>query len=177
MSVSIMILNGDVLNRVRDDFSDMTDDMFSRGGLRKLMEEIRDEVVIPTIDKNFEVGGRPRWEPLSPATTGMSKEAFIESAATGNIGGRKPLNKSGQMHRAATAKARFHISNNEMRYGDWPEKRWFGPVHDLEALSRKAEIPNRPFAILQPEDQEAITEITFNWIFDNIDKHIKRRYI
>lgn len=81
------------------------------------------------------------------------------------------------MHRAAMAKARFHISDNEMTYGNWPERRWFGPVHNVEELADKAEIPHRPFTDLQPEDVSAIEEVTFNWVFDNIDKHIRRRYV
>lgn len=177
MSVQVTILNSHVLRLVEKDFDDLSRDMFSRGRLRTLFEEIRDEVIRPSIDKNFEVGGRPRWEPLSPITVGGGKAGFIESAASGIIGGRTPLVKSGQMRKHGTAKARFTIRDNEMTYGDWPEKRWFGPVHDLKELARKAEIPHRPFVLMQPEDQSAIQEITFEWVEKAINKHIRRRYV
>jgi phage gpG-like protein len=182
VGTEIVIANRHVLDLVRRDFSRLTDNMFSRGGLRRLLEEIRDEVAIPSIDKNFEVGGRPRWEPLSPITLGFGAglrggAEYIASAATGTIGGRKPLTRSGQMRRAATAKARFHIARNEMTYGDWPERRWFGPVHNVEELAERAKIPHRPFTDMQPEDMVAMEEITFNYVFDNIDKYIRRRYV
>ena len=176
VGVDILILNQNVLRLVEKDFKDLSRDMFSRGRLRSLFEEIRDEVVRPSIDKNFEVGGRPSWEPLSAATLGMGKAEFIESAASGLIGGRTPLVKSGQMRRAATAKARFKIRENEMIYGDWPEKRWFGPVHNLEELAERAEIPHRPFTLFQPEDQVAIQEITLDWVERAVNKHIRLRY-
>jgi phage gpG-like protein len=101
---------------------------------------------------------------------------FIAGAASGLIGGRLPLSKTGQMHRAATAKARFYIRDNVMTYGNWPEKRWFGPVHNLPDLSAKAQIPNRPFTILQTEDQAAIQEIGIEWIEDQVNRRIRRRY-
>lgn len=178
--VDVLILNKNVLQLVKKDFHDLAGDLFSRGRLRRLFEKIRDEVTIPSIDKNFEVGGRPRWEPLSPITLGMGAgqrggQEFIEAFATGGV--RSPLVKSGQMRKAATAKARFIIRDNEMHYGDWPEKRWFGPVHNLKELSRRAKIPNRPFTLLQTEDQAAIQEITIEWVEDAVNKHIRRRYV
>ncbi len=137
---------------------------------------IRDEVIIPSIETNFKVGGRPRWEPLAAITTGLGKAAFIESAASDTIGGRKPLTRTGQMRRAATAKARFTIRKNEMTYGKWPEKRWFGPVHNLPDLSERAEIPNRPFTLIYPEDKVAAGEIMLDWVEDQVRKNIRFRY-
>lgn len=191
---SILLLNPHVLKLVKKDFADLSADMFSRGRLRTLFEQIRDEVMRPSIEENFKAGGRPEsWEPLSPVTLGFGAGAgstdvglggggggagYIASAASGLIGGRMPLTKSGQMRRAATAKARFQIRNNEMTYGKWPERRWFGPVHDLRDLAERAQIPHRPFVLIQqPEDANDIQTITFNWVFDNIDKHIRRRYV
>ncbi|MHA2047126.1 MAG: hypothetical protein ACW99G_20230 [Candidatus Thorarchaeota archaeon] len=176
VGVDILILNSNVLALLRKDLQDLGDSFRSRGRLRKLFEEIRDEVLIPSIRKNFEVGGRPPWEPISQSTSGLGKEGFIASAASGIIGGRKPLTKSGQMKRAATAKARFIIRNNEMHYGKWPEKRWFGPVHNLRELSERAHIPNRPFTVIQREDQIAIEEITNDWIEARVNEHIRLRY-
>lgn len=180
-SVDILIANSHVLNLLKRDLRELGEDLSSRGGLRTLMEDIRDEVLIPSIRKNFEVGGRPRWEPLSPITLGMGAGIrgggeFIASAASGLIGGRLPLNKTGQMRRHATAKARFMIRNNEMQYGNWPEKRWFGPVHNLPELSKKAQIPNRPFTLIQQEDQVAITEVTGDWVEKQVNKNIRLRY-
>jgi phage gpG-like protein len=137
---------------------------------------IRDEVNIPSIETNFKVGGRPRWEPLAAITTGLGKAAFIETAASGLIGGRQPLTKSGQMRRAATAKARFQIRKNVMSYGEWPERRWFGPVHNLPDLSKRAKIPNRPFTLIYPEDKVAAGEIMLDWVEEQVRKNIRLRY-
>lgn len=174
--VDILVLNKHVINTLRKDLQDLAHDLNNGTNLKQAFERIRDEVNIPSIEKNFEVGGRPRWEPLSPSTTGLGKAAFIESAASGNIGGRKPLTKTGQMRRAATAKARFRIRRNEMHYGQWPSKRWFGPVHNLPDLSKKAQVPNRPFTLIYPEDKVAAGEIMLDWVEDRVDDNIRLRY-
>lgn len=174
--VDILVLNSNVINLLERDLQDLAESLRSHGRLRQLFEKIRDEVLIPSFRKNFEVGGRPRWEPLSQITTGLGREAFIATGA-GTIGGRVPLTKSGQMKRAATAKARFIIRNNEMHFGNWPEKRWFGPVHNLPELSELAKVPNRPFTLMQKEDQVAIQEITGDWVEDRVNQHIRRRYV
>ncbi len=174
-----MVLNAHVIGVLKKDFQDLAHDLASTSNLRSAFEDIRDEVMIPSIRKNFEVGGRPRWEPLSLVTFqregGGGREAFIETSA-GFTTGRKPLTKSGQMKRAATAKARFHIKSNEMVYGRWPEKRWFGPVHNLPDLSERAKIPNRPFTLIQPEDKEHITEVMMRWYEKQVAKNIRLRY-
>ena len=178
--VNIVVLNPHVIGVLKRDMQGLAHDLAGQRGLRKPFERIRDEVMIPSIRTNFDVGGRPRWEPLSLATFQSGgfggREAFIQSGASGIIGGRVPLTKSGQLKRAATAKARFKIRNNEMTYGDWPEKRWFGPVHNLPDLSRKAKIPNRPFTLIQEEDKVAITEIMMEWVETQVNKNIRLRY-
>lgn len=181
-AVNILLANPHVLSLVKKDFQDLSEDMFSRGRLRSLFEEIRDQVNIPSFRKNFEQGGRPKmWDPISEATFrqrksgGGGSEAFVSAGLAGAL---HPLIDSRQLMNAATAKARFIIRNNEMHYGNWPEKRWFGVVHNVEEIARRANIPHRPFSLIQiPEDSEKIQEITFNWVFDNIDKHIRRRYV
>lgn len=176
MSMDILIMNSNVIRLLEKDMQDLAQEFSKRGGFRTLLEEIRDEVLRPSIEKNFEVGGRPkRWEPLAMATVGMGREEYIASGG-GTIGGRLPLTNTGQMRRAATAKARFHIANNQMTYGSWPPKRWFGPVHNMADIAARAQIPHRPFTLIQSEDQVAIQEITGEWVEDKVNKHIKRHY-
>ena len=175
--LDILVLNKHVINTLKKDFRDLAFDIERGGNLKKAFERIRDEVNIPSIKKNFEVGGRPKWEPLSLATFQSGgfggREAFI---ASGAFGGRKPLDKTGQMKRAATAKARFTIRKNEMHYGQWPAKRWFGPVHNLPDLSERADIPNRPFTLIYPEDKIAAGEIMLDWVEDHVSNNIRLRY-
>ena len=66
--LDIMVLNAHVIGVLKKDFQDLAHDLASTRNLRSAFEDIRDEVMIPSIRKNFEVGGRPRWEPLSLAT-------------------------------------------------------------------------------------------------------------
>lgn len=171
----VLIMNPNVLNLLRQDLQDAAQDLKSRGRLRQLFEAIRDEIVIPSIETNFRVGGRPRWEPLAPATYIRRGIGSAEATTLQLSGGLKPLDRTGQMKRAAIAKARFTIRNNEMTYGDWPARRWFAPVHDFG--SRDGHIPQRAFAKFQPEDIEGIRELTFSWVEDAINKNLRHRYV
>ena len=179
MPMEVTVANPNVINLLQADIQALARDLASTNRLRKPFERMRDEVMIPSIRQNFEVGGRPnKWEPISQATSGMSTSDFIASAASGTIGGRKPLNKTGQLKRAATAKARFHIRANEMTFGKFPAKRWFGLVHDRAEIAAKAEIPHRPFVLIQhPEDSNQMAEILMEWVEEMVNENIKLRYV
>lgn len=178
--VTVTLANPHVLRLLKKDLQDLGREFAGERNLRKPFERIRDEVLIPSIRQNFEVGGRPkRWEPLSP-TTIMNRGGFGGSLAEAGfaVGDTTPLNHTGQLKRAATAKARFTIRQNTMTFGDWPNRRWFGPVHDLKALADKAQIPHRPFVLIQqPEDANHIQEIMIEWVEDMVNKHVRRRYV
>lgn len=178
MPMEVTVANKHVLNLLDQDIQAMARDLASTRRLRKPFEKMRDEVMIPSIRQNFEAGGRPKkWEPLSPITTGLGKAEFIASAATGEIGGRKPLNKTGQLKTAATAKARFHIRENQMVFGEFPARRWFGLVHDRAEIAARAEVPHRPFVLIQhPEDSNHMAEILMEWVEDTVNDNIKLRY-
>lgn len=176
-SIELDVLNEQVIFFLQKDMQGLARDIFSRGGLRELFEKCRDEVIIPSIDKNFEVGGRPPWEPLSPNTLGFKagrESEFLQAFAEDKV--RKPLVKTGQLRRAATAKKRFTIRNNRMTYGSWPNRRWFGQVHNIESIAEKAQIPWRPFSLFQREDLVAIQEIGEEWMTKKVNEHIRRRY-
>ncbi len=176
--ISVQIANSHILNLVAEDMREFGRKFSKNGAMRRPLERIRDEVMIPSIDTNFERGGRPKWEHLSPVTImrrgGFSAGQAIEAAGTGSA---RPLDHTGRMRAAATAKARFHIRSNEMNYGNWPGSRWFGPVHDLPGLSSRAQIPNRPFVLIQPEDINHMGEILEEWIEEKAQESFRRAYI
>lgn len=162
MPMEVTVLNPNAIALLQDDLQSMARDIAGKHKLRQAWERVRDEVMIPSIDQNFEMEGRPRkWEDVSIHTLNRQPDRS------------GILDVSGQMRRSATAKARFHIRDNEMTYGNWPQRRWFGPIHDFGT----ADIPKRQFVMIQqPEDAEHIGEIIMEWLEDRVDDNIKLRY-
>lgn len=183
MMPQIVLANPNVLNLVNKDLRDLAASLSSRGRLRSLFERFRDEVIIPSIRTNFERSGRPRWEPLSADTIAWRLRSSGFSAGRNAVlaiaggGGMAPLIHTGKLSRAATAKARFTIRENQMTYGSWPETVWYGIVHDSAEISARARIPQRQFVMFQPEDIEQITEITIEWVEDRVNEHLRRHYV
>lgn len=144
------------------------------------------EVVIPSIRTNFEVGGRPPWEPLSPST------AEIRSRLGGNYTGR-PLIKTGALFAAMASTALWRVSDVQATLPGLPANLWYGYVHQegyggkgggrsakgksfqqiVASASKEmpvSAIPARPFAVLQPEDEDDIGDIFMEWLGDEIEK-------
>jgi len=161
--MQVTIANPNAINLLRRDIQSLARDLAGQRRMRKAWERVRDEVVIPSIQQNFDMEGRPRrWEPLSPVT-------LMRAPTRTGI-----LNVTGQMKRSATAKARFKILKNEMTYGNWPERRWFGPVHDFGL----GDVPQRQFVMIQqPEDANQIGEILMEWVEDRVNENIKLHYV
>src|SRR5690606_33084285 len=95
----IEILNPNILYLLRDDLQEAGEKFRDNGRLRRLFEEIRDEVVIPSIQKNFDVGGRPRWENLSQVTLMRRGMTGGEALALQLAGATSPLVNTGRMKR------------------------------------------------------------------------------
>lgn len=142
----------------------------ARGGFSKPLNKIVDKVVIPSIEANFQAEGRPnRW-----------RQGDADSRYRMARGGGGPLlHVSGGLQRTATKKARFHIANNIMQYGNWPgganhKASRYGYTHDLG--SDTANIPQRPFAVFQKEDIKDITDVFMDWIEWRVGKSIRLHY-
>jgi phage gpG-like protein len=140
------------------------------------------EVMVPSIRKNFDDGGRPeQWVPLSEVT--------IER------GGSQPLVRSGTLRRTASQINIWDITSESATIRDLPERAWYGKIHqggyggavggrrgqrNLDARLRKAmasgqkvklnaaSIPARPFVLFQPEDEEAIERVFSDWLDERI---------
>ena len=124
------------------------------------------EILSPSIAQNFEVGGRPQsWESAESGTPYRKSH-----------GGGGPLNVTGKLKRSATAAARFKVRNNQLTYGDFPQSTWYAVVHDNADISEKAHIPNRPFALIQKEDESEIAKIFMDWLEYKVNQHLRWYY-
>lgn len=157
---------------------------------RKPLERAIREVVIPSIGQNFDVGGRPSWEPLSVSTEEIRSR--IGKRPVGRV-----LVSTGALRRGATQLNNWKIGRGAAVFAQLPPRVWYGMVHQLgyegktmtsrikaaggdkgkalanaiaDAMSGKSTghvvppIPARPFAMLQPEDEDRITEIFIEWL-------------
>lgn len=75
------------------------------------------EVMGPSIQQNFVSGGRPTWEPLSPATLARRKDDGAILVRTGSLGN------------VASSPRIWSIGSTSATIRDLPEKVWYGKVH------------------------------------------------
>ena len=75
-------------------------------------------ILAKEIRTNFDVGGRPKWADLSPKTT--AKKTRNKT---------RPLIHTGRLRTSASAKERWHVSNNEAVFGDLPVTVHYGWAH------------------------------------------------
>ncbi len=156
------------LNLLKIDMQALARDLAGTNRMRQPLLRIAKEVLGPSINRNFAAGGRPeRWEPSVPISTYRQKKR----------GGDEPtLWVTGKMKKAASAMKRFRVKQNTMTYGYFPPTVWFAMVHDNATIARRANIPQRPFALIQSEDVEDIIRIFMEWIESRVNRYIKRFY-
>ncbi len=120
-----------------------------------------DEVARPSIARNFEIGGRPDpWQELSDETIARK-------------GSDRILVDTGQGMRSATARARWTITREQAAYvgSSFPERSWFMELHQ-RADDFDVAFPARPFAVVQPEDLDAMRGVFASWL----DRDVIPRY-
>jgi phage gpG-like protein len=122
---------------------------------RGLLTRAVDEIVRPSIAENFAADGRPPWEPLAESTMERRERAGFTPD--------DPLTASGAGERSATAKARWRITADRAEYrGDsFPSSTAYMALHEVGELS--GHFPARPYAVVQPEDQEALGRLAGDW--------------
>lgn len=116
-----------------------------------------EEIIAPSIGMNFNVGGRPAWVPLADST--LLRDSYDGSERQGILW------KTGTLKEIAESVRPWSIDNDTAflvagNLGD----AWYGIVHQ----GGSQWIPARPWAVLQPEDEEAIEELIGNWTFGAI---------
>lgn len=120
------------------------------------------KVLAPSLAKNFEVGGRPPWIPLTDTT-------IQEKTRKGASDPGKILVRSGQLARKAGQINMWVVKGpageayiNAGTLG----KVFYGVYHNFGMASGADEpgYPQREWAMIQPEDANEIEEIFFIWI-------------
>lgn len=158
-----------------------------------LLRSIR-EVMVPSIRRNFDEGGRPAWEPLADDTVerrdGESEPILV---------------RSGSLRRVASQINIWDITTTSAVIRDLPQAVWYGKVHQagyegnsMAALVKKhsgdvvaasaahtakitaaissgtqlaqgaVSIPARPFLVFQDEDDAAINAVFDAWLEERI---------
>jgi phage gpG-like protein len=161
---------------------------------REPLERAVKKVMIPSIQTNFDVSGRPAWEQLSEAT-------WSTRAGRGWSGGDILL-LTGTLRKTATQFNIWTITQQSATIRDLPQKAWYGKVHqagaggsvrtiaparkmikgrggvvkwsgarDKENSRGYVNIPARPFVLIQEEDRIKIQEIFREWLEERVDKH------
>jgi phage gpG-like protein len=164
---------------------------------REPLKRAVQQVIIPSIMRNFNVEGRPSWEPYSPATIEIRQ----------NMGDpvNRLLNRTGALQTAMSRYNIWTVNNNAAILLDIPTK--YGKIHQegygtsmkkaikasggdasaainkinktIRAARRSGQqlrgvdmnIPARPFVMLQAEDIPAIQAVFTKWLEERIAEH------
>lgn len=116
------------------------------------------EVIAPSIRRNFDVGGRPTWEPIADGT-------FMQKASYG-WPAEDTLIRTGSLQRIAGQLNIWTIDRDSAFIGDLPDKVWYGKVH--QSGLPKVNIPQRAFALIQDEDLPKIDEVFDEWLGERL---------
>lgn len=137
-----------------------------------LKQAVKD-VMIPSIRRNFDAGGRPRWVPLQ-ANTIVTKK-----------GDKRPLIRTGALRRQMGYQKIWTIDSEKAMITDLPEAVWYGKVHQaglgsttnsivrnistgathvIEGEADFGSIPARPFVMFQRGDYTKIDRIFDRWV-------------
>lgn len=118
---------------------------------REALKKAVNEVAMPSITRNFQVGGRPKWAANASSTTAKKSSA-------------RPLINTGKMAKSAGRQARWSFSMDEARWRPPPLVGRNGfPYPSLHQIGGK-DVPARPYGVLQQEDVEKIERIFADWI-------------
>jgi phage gpG-like protein len=123
------------------------------------------EVLIPSIEENFVVGGRPPWTPLSEATLKRR-----ESQGQGT----DILRISDTLMSAATAYARWTVTRDTAAFTNFPSRAWYGILHQ-NADEYDVKFPARPFVMMQHQDLLAIRTIFSKWSYGLVVRNLRGR--
>jgi len=110
------------------------------------------EVMIPSIQENFDAEGRPPWQELAEGTISQRGAAH------------PILQRSGALRRAAIALARWAIDSESAVYIASSGPVAYAAIHQFGG----GDIPARPFVGMQPEDEEKIDRVFSTWIGERL---------
>lgn len=112
------------------------------------------QVVAPSFQKNFEVGGRPTWEPLAESTIEYKTSKGFELS---------PLIRTRNLQKIAGQLNIWTITQFEAFVSQLPGA-LYGRFHQWGTMF----MPARPFMNIQEEDQENIDAVFEKWIQERL---------
>lgn len=139
LTPSVTILAGDIMKLGLDIRS-----------FREPLTRAIKQVIIPSIDKNFQVGGRPGWETL--------KEGTIRNR---HFSAWPILEVTGKLRRRATQFNIWSISQTDATIPSLPSDVFYGAFHQGGAPPY---IPQRQFVMYQDEDVEKVQAVFLEWM-------------
>ena len=141
---------------------------------REPLKESVQKVVIPSIRRNFDAGGRPKWRALTAGTVSHKG------------GDTRPLIRSGNLRRQMGYLKIWTITSESAMITDLPQNIWYGKVHQAgmggtvtysvrniatgreetytEESDTDGAIPARPFVVLQRGDLTKIQRRFDVWL-------------
>lgn len=120
------------------------------------------QVMAPSMQENFDMGGRPAWQPVSEAT------ALIK----GRMGAPDtPLTRTGELKRNMGYLSMWTITQEDASIDQLPERIFYGTIHQGGSRNgggRGSNIPQRQFAMFQPDDEDKIREVFDTWLGERV---------
>lgn len=108
------------------------------------------QVASPSMQKNFELGGRPAWEPLAEGTLKQKQ-------------GDRTLVETGLLQRVAGQLNLWTITSEDASIDSMP-RATYGEFHQFGT----SKMPARPWADLQEEDLVAIDDVFGLWFMERL---------
>lgn len=138
---------------------------------REPLTRVIREVVAPSIRKNFDVGGRPGWEPHSSST-----EEIISRLGRPSRG---VLVATGTLRQVAGQLNIWDISQDAAILRGLPSHVWYGAIHQAgrRGTGRANTIPQRQFVMLQRQDEADMAAVFEKWLGERIDAAWPRRRV
>lgn len=112
-------------------------------------------VLAPSFQLNFEVGGRPKWKPLAPATV-ERKAREGKNPAT--------LIDKGVLKRTSGFLSIWKITQEDAAILGFPDYAFHGYYHQQGTPT----IPARPFLVIQPEDEDKVENEFDFWLEERL---------
>jgi len=142
------------------------------------------QVIAPSIGKNFTSNGRPDgWVPYAADTAAMKARDPKNKFGSGDL-----LRRSGLLWKTMQQYNIWTVTTTQAAILDLPEKIWYGALHqagygmsaaaikpakglflspgELKAMggAAKVSIPARPFAMFQVQDLDRVQEVFYKWL-------------
>lgn len=118
------------------------------------------QVILPSIRENFESGGRPEWQQLAAST--------IATRLRDGYGIWPPLTKTEALKKKAVVFANWVITRDSATMKEPKIK--YAKYHQRGT----SKMPQRAFAMIQPEDEEDVERIFEVWLEERIQRYYAR---